>query len=216
MKEKYEIVEGFNPSRYYEAEKDEVIRELKQTAGSLPERFMNSLGIDGDKSYQPEYQVFTLFTDKRSKDQTPKRVIARHKNLVSAWECFMAGRKGSQAKYAFDKSVEPLLVLVGFKQKRDGMGMIWYTDDMQKFHDWYDHRAKVETVDMEDFQAIGEDKNEESDDDNDQSGNYAIQLIAARAEIERLKKDNVRLAKANDSFKAELDMVTAELEQQKQ
>ena len=209
----YTIVEGYNPSRYYEAEKEDVIRDLKQVAGSLPERFMSSIGKEGDEAYQAEYRVFTLYFDKRSKDHTPKRVSASRKRLISAWECFMAGRKGSQAKYAFDKSVEPLLILAGFKEKRLTEGLVWYSEDIPKFNDWYDHRAKIETVDMKDYAAIGEDKNEESDDDDDKCGNYVIQLTAARAEIERLKKDNIRLARAVDSLKAELAAATEELEE---
>ena len=207
----YKIVEGFNPSRYYEPEKQEVLKELRQTAGSVPERFINRLCKSGDKACSEEFPIITLYRDGRKKDSTPSRVTIRHKDLTEAWSAFMVNRKGSQAKYSFDKSVEPLLTRIGFTQKRESRGMIWVCDDIAKFNDWYDHRAKIETVEMKGYEAIGEDINAESDDDDDKCGNYVIQLTAARAEIERLKKDNIRLARAVDSLKAELEEATKEL-----
>ena len=168
LKDHYTIIDKYNPSRYYEPEKLEVLKQLRSTTASVPERFMNSLGKMDDKQFEEHgYQVFEMYRDKRCKDDTPKRVIASHKDLSNAWMSFMSSRQGSQAKYSFEKSVESRLTDIGFVQTRIAKGMVWVCENIPKFNEWYDHRIKIETLDdMEEFEKIPPKTSSDNDDDD--------------------------------------------------
>lgn len=156
LKHTYQIVDGYTPSRYNHPEKQDVLRELREKCSSLPLRFINCLAKETEESdsIESQYKVFEMYRDKRSKSNEVKRVVAMKLRLNNAWKSFMEGRRGSQSTYSFEKSVEPLLLHIGFKETRIARGLAWVCEDVAKFNDWYDKRAKPEVLDMSDVEPI--------------------------------------------------------------
>ena len=159
LRYEYEIVERFNPCRYFEPEKTALINRLRQSAGRAPELFVNSLEKKGASSSSEGYnyyEVFEFLRDKRYKatDMSHVKVVAYVSDLETAWRAFMQDKKGAQANYSFDKSVVPILERIGFEKKinKSNHGRTMYVlSDYNKFNEWYDNRNATEDEDGDNY-----------------------------------------------------------------
>lgn len=144
LRYEYQIVEGFNPNRYYQPDKAAILKRLCEESGNLPTMFVNILGTREDElydNYEAPYDVFYLMRDNRSNNNEPKKVIIKLKELKSAWKKFLDEMGRDTTTYTLDKSVFPLLKNIGFEYGRKEYGMGFEISDYAKFNGWLSSRT---------------------------------------------------------------------------
>ena len=153
LKSYYTIVEKFNPSRYYEPEKYELIKRLRSSSGSVPDAFLNQLETISAENRSETNAVFEAVKKRSGEFKDKVMVMIRSSNIRFAWRAFLQDRRGNQANYSFEKSVEPLLDNIGFMKRHMRDGEVWLCP-LENFNEWYDNRAHTEAIEVEDDEII--------------------------------------------------------------
>ena len=153
LKYSYDIIDKFDPCRYYNSEKDELIKRLRSSAGSVPDAFVNQLEKITPENRTQINAVFEAVKKKSGEYKDKVMVMIRASNIRSAWRSFLQGKRGNQANYSFEKSVEPLLENIGFIKRHTREGEAWLCH-IEKFNEWYDNRLQTESIDIEEDEII--------------------------------------------------------------